>query len=106
MTKHNRFPSEVRQRAVAIVLVNQNIYNSKWAAICAIAPKIGCTPDALRIWLSQQEPEDDGQDMAGIARYDNPYSSMPLDVATAKKSSPLYGNSQSFPERKHGQAKV
>lgn len=96
MTKHNQFPSEVRQRAVGIVLVNQNIYNSKWAAICAIAPKIGCTPDALRIWLSQQEPADDGQDMAGIARYDNPYSSMPLDVATAKKSSPLYGNSQSL----------
>ncbi|CAM4177804.1 Uncharacterised protein [Yersinia intermedia] len=84
MAKHNRFPPEVRQRAVGIVLVKQNIYNSKWATICAIAPKIGCTPDTLRIWLRQQEPEDDGKDMAGIARYDNSYSSMPLDVATAK----------------------
>ncbi|STL92104.1 IS1203 transposase orfA [Escherichia coli] len=44
MTKHNRFPPEVRQRAIRMVLENQNTYNSQWAAICSIAPKIGCTP--------------------------------------------------------------
>lgn len=59
MTKHNRFPPEVRQRAVRMVLENQNTYNSQWAAICSIAPKIGCTPETLRIWIRQQEPDDE-----------------------------------------------
>lgn len=39
----------------------QNTYNSQWAAICSIAPKIGCTPETLRIWIRQQEPVDDEQ---------------------------------------------
>ncbi|MEN4771355.1 IS3 family transposase [Duffyella gerundensis] len=61
MTKHNRFPPEVRQRAIRMVLENQNTYNSQWAAICSIAPKIGCTPETLRIWIRQQQPVDDEQ---------------------------------------------
>ncbi|EMD1658326.1 IS3 family transposase [Pluralibacter gergoviae] len=61
MTKHNRFPPEVRQRAIRMVLENQNTYNSQWAAVCSIAPKIGCTPETLRIWIRQQEPVDDEQ---------------------------------------------
>lgn len=61
MTKHNRFPPEVRQRAIRMVLESQNTYNSQWAAICSIAPKIGCTPETLRIWIRQQEPVDDEQ---------------------------------------------
>nr|WP_198670051.1 IS3 family transposase [Rahnella sp. NRRL B-41462] len=61
MTKHNRFPPEVRQRAIRMVLENQNTYNSQWAAICSIAPKIGCTPETLRIWIRQQEPVGDEQ---------------------------------------------
>lgn len=63
MTKHNRFPPEVRQRAIRMVLENQNTYNSQWAAICSIAPKIGCTPETLRIWIRQQEPVGDEQDV-------------------------------------------
>lgn len=59
MTKHNRFPPEVRQRAVRMVLENKDTYNSQWAAICSIALKIGCTPETLRIWIRQQEPADD-----------------------------------------------
>ncbi|EPB8613392.1 IS3 family transposase, partial [Escherichia coli] len=51
----------VRQRAIRMVLENQNTYNSQWAAICSIAPKIGCTPETLRIWIRQQEPVDDEQ---------------------------------------------
>ncbi|EPB9362624.1 IS3 family transposase, partial [Escherichia coli] len=49
------------QRAIRMVLENQNTYNSQWAAICSIAPKIGCTPETLRIWIRQQEPVDDEQ---------------------------------------------
>ncbi|WP_435793380.1 IS3 family transposase, partial [Escherichia coli] len=41
---------EVRQRAIRMVLENQDEYDSQWAAICSIAPKIGCTPETLRVW--------------------------------------------------------
>lgn len=54
---------KVRQRAIRMVLENQNTYNSQWAAICSIAPKIGCTPETLRIWIRQHEPVDDEQNV-------------------------------------------
>ncbi len=30
-------------------------YESQWATISAIAPKIGCTPETLRLWVRQSE---------------------------------------------------
>ncbi len=45
MTKNTRFSPEVRQRAIRMVLESQGEYDSQWAAICSIAPKIGCTPE-------------------------------------------------------------
>ncbi len=53
MTKNTRISPEVRQRAVRIVLESQGEYDSQWAAICSIAPKIGCTPETLRVWVRQ-----------------------------------------------------
>ena len=55
MTKNTRFSPEVRQRAVRMVIEGQDGYESQWAAISSIAPKIGCTPETLRIWLRQYE---------------------------------------------------
>jgi len=55
MTKNTRFSPEVRQRAVRMVIESQNDYDSSWAAISSIAPKIGCTPETLRTWLRQYE---------------------------------------------------
>ncbi|KLH09691.1 hypothetical protein WQ88_06615, partial [Escherichia coli] len=54
MTKNTRFSPEVRQRAVRMVLESQGEYDSQWAAICSIAPKIGCTPETLRVWVRQK----------------------------------------------------
>ncbi|VDG95148.1 IS629 orfA [Shigella dysenteriae] len=55
MTKNTRFSPEVRQRAVRMVLESQGEYDSQWATICSIAPKIGCTPETLRVWVRQHE---------------------------------------------------
>ncbi len=55
MTKNTRFSPEVRQRAVRMVLEGQASYDSQWAALSSIAPKIGCTPETLRTWLRQYE---------------------------------------------------
>ena len=52
MTKNTRFSPEVRQRAVRMVLESQGEYDSQWATICSIAPKIGCTPETLRVWVT------------------------------------------------------
>ncbi|EJS0058804.1 IS3 family transposase (plasmid) [Escherichia coli] len=62
MTKNTRFSPEVRQRAVRMVLESQGEYHSQWAAICSIAPKIGCTPETLRVWVRQHERDTGGGD--------------------------------------------
>ncbi|MHC0492993.1 IS3 family transposase [Escherichia coli] len=62
MTKNIRFSPEVRQRAVRMVLESQGEYDSQWATICSIAPKIGCTPETLRVWVRQHERDTGGGD--------------------------------------------
>ncbi|EER4361061.1 IS3 family transposase, partial [Escherichia coli] len=52
----------VRQRAIRMVLESQDEYDSQWAAICSIAPKIGCTPETLRVWVRQHERDTGGGD--------------------------------------------
>lgn len=55
------FSPEVRERAVRLLIQSQPQYPSLWAAIEAIAPKIGCTPATLRNWhkhhLHLQQPD-------------------------------------------------
>ncbi|MCK8639827.1 IS3 family transposase [Acinetobacter schindleri] len=59
MTKLKYTP-EIRERAVQLLIESEKDYPSNWAAITAIAPKIGCTPETLRAWhqkhLDQQNP--------------------------------------------------
>nr|QKM82406.1 IS3 family transposase [Escherichia coli] len=62
MTKNTRFSPEVRQRVVRMVLESQSEYDSQWATICSIAPKIGCTPETLRVWVRQHERDTGGGD--------------------------------------------
>ncbi|HBV0256062.1 TPA: IS3 family transposase [Escherichia coli] len=45
-----------------MVLESQGEYDSQWAAICSIAPKIGCTPETLRVWVRQHERDTGGGD--------------------------------------------
>ncbi|HFW6795237.1 TPA: IS3-like element IS1203 family transposase, partial [Escherichia coli] len=49
-------------RAIRMVLESQDEYDSQWAAICSIAPKIGCTPETLRVWVRQHERDTGGGD--------------------------------------------
>ncbi|EEW8755611.1 IS3 family transposase, partial [Escherichia coli] len=43
-------------------LESQSEYDSQWATICSIAPKIGCTPETLRVWVRQHERDTGGGD--------------------------------------------
>ena len=53
--KSNRYSPEVRARAVRVVFEHQGSYATQSAAIAAIAPKIGCHTDTLRLWVRQEE---------------------------------------------------
>lgn len=56
MGKHStRYPAEVRERAVRLVLDHQGDYASQWEAIASVAAKIGCTAETLRRWVRQAE---------------------------------------------------
>jgi transposase len=55
MAGRSRFPQEVRERAVRLVLDHGDEYGSQWEAICSIAEKIGCSAEALRKWVRRTE---------------------------------------------------
>ena len=59
MAKSNYSP-EIKERAVQLVIESEKDYPSNCAAITNIAPKIGCTPETLRVWhqkyLDKQNP--------------------------------------------------
>ena len=58
MTNHRtsaKFSSEVRERAVRMVLEHRNEHASQWAAIVSIAAKIGCTAQTLNEWIKKAD---------------------------------------------------
>jgi len=60
--KSNRYSPEVRTRAVRMVLEHQGSYETQSAAIAAIAPKIGCIAETLRVWVRQFEQDNGTRD--------------------------------------------
>jgi transposase len=57
MTKRKRgqFSGEVWEWAIRLVREQTPHHNSQWAAIGAIALKLGCTPETLRRWVREAE---------------------------------------------------
>ena len=51
--KKVKYTPEIRDRAVQLLIESEKDYPSTWAAITAIAPKIGCTPETLRVWYQK-----------------------------------------------------
>ncbi|MBC7738601.1 MAG: transposase [Candidatus Saccharibacteria bacterium] len=44
---------EFRERAVRLAMEHRDEYQSDAAALTAIAGKLGCAPDSLRVWMRQ-----------------------------------------------------
>lgn len=53
----NRYSTEIRARAVRMVLENEANYKSRSQAIASIAEKFGCSRDTLRGWVNKQQIE-------------------------------------------------
>jgi transposase len=55
MSRHGRYPTELRERAVRMVLDHEDEYESQWEAITSVAEKLGPTPETVRKWVRQVE---------------------------------------------------
>lgn len=53
-----------------MVLEHQGSYETQSAAVSAIAPKIGCIPETLRVWVRQAERDSGAGDGATSAERD------------------------------------
>ena len=49
------YSPEFRERAVRLALEHRDEYQSEAAALTAIAGKLGCSPDSLRVWVRQAQ---------------------------------------------------
>jgi transposase len=55
MPRHGKYPDELRERAVRMVLDHGHEYGSPWEAICSVAAKLGPKAETIRLWVRQAE---------------------------------------------------
>jgi transposase len=69
-----KYSPEVRERAVRMVVEHSGEYLSRWAAVCSVAAKIGCSAATLHEWVKRTEVD------RGVR------AGVPTDVAEKMKS--------------------
>ena len=57
MNTSRRYPQELKERAVRMVLDHTPEYTSQWAAIASISAEFGMTPETLRAWVRRAETD-------------------------------------------------
>lgn len=55
MPRQGKYPDELRERAVRLVLDHSQEYGSQWEAICSVAEKLGPKAETVRLWVRQAE---------------------------------------------------
>lgn len=51
MPNHGKYPDELRERAIRMVLDHGHEYGSQWEAICSVAAKLGPRAETVRLWV-------------------------------------------------------
>jgi len=57
MPRQKRYPKEIREKAVQLVLTESGKYGSQWEAICSISEKLGPRAETIRKWVRQAETD-------------------------------------------------
>ena len=57
MSRNGKYPDELRERAVRMVLDHVHEYGSQWEAICSVADKLGPKAETVRLWVRQAEKD-------------------------------------------------
>jgi len=52
-----KYPDEMRERAVRMVLDHEDEYASQWEAICSVAEKLGPKAETVRLWVRRAETD-------------------------------------------------
>ena len=61
MPRHGKYPDEMRERAVRMVVDHRDEYSSEWEAICSVAEKLGPQAETVRLWVRQAERDTGGR---------------------------------------------
>lgn len=64
-----KYDSETRAKAVRLVLDHRDEYESEWAAMTAVASRLGMTTETLRRWVRRHEI--DQGDRSGVTTEEN-----------------------------------
>ena len=56
MPRQGKYPDEVRERAVRMVLDHEHEYGSQWEASCSVAEKLGPKAETVRLWVRPRRP--------------------------------------------------
>ena len=63
-TRGGKYPAEMRERAVRMVMEHQHEYPSQWQAILSISAKLSVHRETLRVWVRGHEV--DGGQRPGV----------------------------------------
>src|SRR5674476_533639 len=85
MSRQTRYPKEVRERAVRLVVEHEREYDSQWAAISSISAKLGMTAETLRKWVRAAETD---QGLRPGSRARSASASRSLSARTASCGAP------------------
>jgi transposase len=58
LPRGQRYPTELRERAIRMVFEHQHEYPTQWKAICSIAEKLDMNHETLRVWVRRAEVDD------------------------------------------------
>ena len=94
--RSQQYPSELRERAVRMVAEVTSNYDSQWAAIGAVAQKLGvATAETVRKWVRQAEV-DTGQRLGTSSEESAEIKRLKREVAELRRANEILKAASAF----------